>query len=402
MAAHGRIVYVSGNNASGKSTLARELANRLHFRHLPEVRFDTSYLDDLFLKQRRWSFEAQVYFLSFKVQLVDNAAENDESVFVDRSPYEDAEVFARLFYETGRMDRRSYKTYQQLYEIMQASLPIPGLFMFCRCSAEEVLRRVSGRGRDYEKFYPKDHLRLLGRLYDEWLTATVDRFPGRVFEIDAEGIDFRSDYSTLDAIASEVSWQLNNRSNQMLLPLEGPAVEPLLVPPETHFLRNARQPRKNARRLRRKPMVYIAAPFTGRAAPEKLPAAEEIGEGSMADHNQFLWKISSLHGVLDAPHREFLEWIEELIRSCGCDTLIPQRDINGWGKKELTPEQVAEACTAHVFSSDLIVALPASSFGTHYEVGVAMGYGLPAILMIPNNESTSVLGQKFCNIRTDC
>lgn len=57
----------------------------------------------------------------------------------------------------------------------------------------------------------------------------------------------------------------------------------------------------------------------------------------------------------------------------------------------MTPEQVAEACTAHVFSSDLIVALPASSFGTHYEVGVAVGYGLPAILLIPNEESTSYI-----------
>jgi hypothetical protein len=289
------------------------------------------------------------------------------------------------------MDRRSYKTYQQLYEIMQRSLPIPDLFVFCRCSAEEVLRRVSGRGRDYEKLYPKDHLRLLGRLYDEWLASIVDRFRGRVFEIDSEAVDFRSDGGTLDGIASEVSWQLNNRSNQMLLPLEGVAIEPGPMPPETHFLRDARQPRKNARRLRRKPMVYIAAPFTARAAPGKAPTAEEVGDGPTAARDQVLWKTAPLHGLLDAPHREFLEWVEALIRSSGCDTFIPHRDINGWGEKELTPEQVAGACTAQVFSSDLVVALPASSLGTHYEVGVAVGYGLPAILLIPNGESTSYI-----------
>lgn len=333
MAAQGRIVYVSGNNASGKSTFAKELANRLHFRHLPEERFDTSYLDDLFLKQSRWSFEAQVHFLSFKVQMVRNAAENGESVVVDRSPYEDAEVFARLFYEAGRMDRRSYKTYQQLYEIMQVSLPIPDLFVLCRCSAEEVLRRVSGRGRDYERLYPKDHLRLLGRLYDEWLSAISDRFRGKVFEVDAEAIDFRNDYFALDAIASEVSWQLNHRSNQMSLPIEGLAVEPVSVVPETHFLQTARQPRKNARRLRRKPMVYIAAPFTGQAATEKVRGSEEGAEVSATDRDPFLWTISSRHGVLDAAHRGFLEWLETLIRSCGCDTFIPHRDVNGWGEK---------------------------------------------------------------------
>jgi hypothetical protein len=296
-------------------------------------------------------------------------AENGQNAFVDRSPYEDAEVFARLFYETGRMDRRSYRTYQQLYEIMQASLPMADLFIFCRCSVEEVLRRVSGRGRDYEKFYPKDHLRLLGRLYDEWLTSIVDRFRDKAFEIDAEAIDFRNDSSTLDAVAAEVSWQLNNRSGQMSFQLDGSSPESIVGPPKTRFLSAVRKPRKNARQLKRKPVVYIAAPFTGRSATEKARAAGENAKEPTTDQKQLLWGTPPLHGVLDADYREFLQWVEALVRSCGCETFIPHRDINGWGEKQLTPEQVAEACTAHVFSSDLIVALPAARSGARNSAG---------------------------------
>jgi len=291
------------------------------------------------------------------------------------------------------MDRRSYRTYRQLYEIMQASLPSPALVVFCRCSAEEVLRRVSGRGREYEKFYPKDHLRLLGRLYDEWLASADERFPGKVFEIDSEATDFRNDAGTLDAVASEISWQLTNRSNQMSLQLDGLASESTVGPPETHFLVSARRPRRNARRLKRKPVVYIAAPFTGRASAAKAeaPGAESTEAPPSDGRSQSLWEVPALHGVLDAQHREFLEWIEALVQSCDCDTFIPHRDINGWGNKHLTPEQVAEACTAQVFLSDLLIALPAASFGTHYEIGVAVGYGLSTILLIPNGSSTSYL-----------
>jgi hypothetical protein len=254
------------------------------------------------------------------------------------------------------------------------------------------LRRVSGRGREYEKFYPKDHLRLLGRLYDEWLASADDRFPGKVFEIDSERIDFRNDPGALDAVASEIVWRLTNRSNQMSFQLDGLAQESVAGPPETHFLVSAKRLRRNARRLKRKPVVYIAAPFTGNASAAKGEAVEEPTEALASENrSQFLWEIPSLHGVLDAQHREFLEWIEALVQSCGCDTFIPHRDINGWGNKQLTPEQVAEACTGQVFLSDLIIALPAASFGTHYEVGVAIGYGLSTILLIPNNSSTSSL-----------
>src|SRR6266704_1185599 len=95
-----KLVYVAGNNASGKTTLGLKLAEALNWVHLPEDKFDTTYLHDLFGRERRWSFEAQTHFLLFKVNLVHSAFERRQNAFIDRSPYEDAQIFAKYFYES--------------------------------------------------------------------------------------------------------------------------------------------------------------------------------------------------------------------------------------------------------------------------------------------------------------
>jgi deoxyadenosine/deoxycytidine kinase len=384
-----QIVYVCGNNASGKTTLAKALSDRLGFQHLPEQKFDTTYLDDLFVQQRRWSFEAQIHFLSFKVELIRACCESESSAFIDRSPYEDAEVFARAFYETRKMDRRSYRTYRDVYQILGTSLPEPHLLIMCRCSIKEIMKRVHSRGREYEQRYPKHHLRLLDDLYEDWLGKAAERFADRLVQIDSEGIDFRTDTSTLDSVALEVRWRLTNRSNQLsLFDDEATDHAGALARPQSEFLRPIVISKKASRRTKRKPVVYIAAPFTGKAPLASQTPARKPAEPEMAE---LLWETSPPHGVLDPEYRGYLEWIEQIVRSCNCETFIPHRDINGWGENELTAEQVAEACTSHVFASDIMVAFPATSFGTHYEIGLAIGYGIPTLLLLPNEETTSFI-----------
>ena len=91
------IVYLSGNNASGKTTLGRLLAHELNWLHLPIEKFDQSYLDDLFSFERRWSFEAQLHFLSHKIGTINSCLTEQRNAFIDRSPHEDSQVFAEHF-----------------------------------------------------------------------------------------------------------------------------------------------------------------------------------------------------------------------------------------------------------------------------------------------------------------
>jgi len=382
--AHRFLIYVSGNNASGKSTLGAGLAMRFGVRHLPEEKFDTSYLDDLFYKQHRWCFEAQVHFLSFKVNLVRASALEEASAFVDRSPYEDAEVFARYFFDTGKMDRRSYRTYRSLYGLFQVELPEPDLFIWCDCPPDALESRVSSRGRRYEELYPENHLHHLDSLYRDWLATTLKRFPNRVYRVDSQIHDFRLSY-VVDSIAAEVKGLLSTPMTRNQLSLFDTATD---TPRPLEFLQPmtaVAAPRRAARR--RKLKAYIAAPFTGKATLA-TPTPEGEAEGAAL----FDSAPAPPHGTISDPaYRHFLEGIERIVSESGFDTFVPHRDVNKWGLRLLRPEQAATECTKHVFEADIVVALTGKSLGAHYEVGVALGYGLTVVLLIQEGDDTSFL-----------
>src|SRR5439155_17741066 len=86
------------------------------------------------------------------------------------------------------------------------------------------------------------------------------------------------------------------------------------------------------------------------------------------------------HGrITDQEYREFLLEIERVAQSVGFATILPHRDVNAWGDRLLEPGEAMIGCTRSVLSSDVVIALPEKSFGVHYEVGIAVGYGIPVV-----------------------
>lgn len=185
------IVYISGNNGCGKSTLGQSIAPLIGYTHLPEDRFDTSYLFDQFAAPDRWSFEAQTHFFMFKISQVINALDNHTRVIIDRSPYEDGEIFARYYFETNKMNSRAYATYQQLYRQLIKSLPTPDLILYCDCPVTDLMGRIKHKDREYERLFHENQIQHLDRLYREWLAVTSRRMPGKVYEIRTSDEAFR-------------------------------------------------------------------------------------------------------------------------------------------------------------------------------------------------------------------
>jgi deoxyadenosine/deoxycytidine kinase len=211
------ILYIAGNNGSGKSTLGALLAGRLAVTHLPEDRFDTSYLADQFQLPERWAFEAQAHFLSFKVAQVKSAIASGSRVIIDRSPYEDAEVFAQYYYESGRMDARAYRTYRLLYQELVATLPSPDLIVYCSCPVGDLVERIQAKEQDYERFRFDRQIEHLQSLYEAWLRRVSRSIPGRIFEIATGGRPGGVTYSIEDVAQDLV---LINQSRRSASPAE--------------------------------------------------------------------------------------------------------------------------------------------------------------------------------------
>lgn len=195
------IVAISGNVASGKSTLIEIVERHLGWPTAHETEITALYLPRLFRDPARWAFEAQIGFLANKAAILERHRCAAVPLAVDRSLYEDAEVFCRAFYECGAVTQEGYASYRRLYHMLLKALPVPTAIVFCRCRPATCARRVEDRGRDGDAFWSEAGIWHLDRLLSEWL----ERFSScPVYELDTEAVDTRDNHAGV-ALAADLA-----------------------------------------------------------------------------------------------------------------------------------------------------------------------------------------------------
>jgi deoxyadenosine/deoxycytidine kinase len=182
-----RFVLVAGNIGTGKTSLTERLGERLGWRTAYESVVDNPYLADFYADMRAWAFHLQVFFLGHRAEMHLALARSPESAIVDRSIYEDAEIFARASLKLGNVTERDYQTYRRVFDLVVSALPAPDLLLYLRTPVPVLLERIRARARDMEKGITAEYLELLDSLYEDWL-ARFDTCP--VLTIRSDDLDF--------------------------------------------------------------------------------------------------------------------------------------------------------------------------------------------------------------------
>lgn len=364
-------IAVSGNLGSGKTTVAQGLAKAFACELYPRRSYNRSYIEDLFREPQRWTTEAQISFMVHKHNEVRQGAERGKLFILDRSFDEEVEVFAERFHNDGIIDDRSMELLRQIAADLRQRLEPPSLIVFCGCPVSMCRDRLEARPRSYQTSYPDDHLQKL----DDLLRAWISKQSIPVLVIDTLATDYRDEVN-----ASELARQIDLRltgatSGQLDLFSEG--AEPSL---------NSTAVRPSLLRKRR---VYLAAPFTARATMKARVSPNDgylfDGDGSTED--------------IPVAYRRRLTALARAIESHGHEVMLPHRDINRWGKRSLPTSEVARRCLTEVAEADCFIGLIAESFGSHAELGYALGLGKPSLILISSSDPTSFFGRGMASLQ---
>lgn len=207
-------ITIAGNIGVGKSTLVRLLAERNGWEPVYEAVTENPYLADFYREMRRWAFQSQVFFLSRRLQQHHYLLQQAESIIQDRSVYEDAEIFARNLYKQGDMSERDWLCYQDLYRTLTLLLQPPDLVIYLSASLPTLRRRISSRGRAYEKGIADNYLARLNVLYDSW----SEKFAlSPVLTIDTNGLDYVQNEEHLEIIWQKIDDRLHGKEYLALL-----------------------------------------------------------------------------------------------------------------------------------------------------------------------------------------
>ena len=202
------LVVVAGNIGAGKTSLTERIGSRLGWWTGYESVVDNPYLSDFYGDMRSWAFHLQIFFLGHRAEQHLALARQESSAIIDRSIYEDAEIFTRASLELGNMNRRDFDTYYRLYELVVSRLPAPDLLLVLKAPVPILLERIRDRGREMEKGITAEYLELLDRFYDTWL-AGFDVCP--VLTLRSDDLDFVHKPGHLEVVVERINDKLSGR-----------------------------------------------------------------------------------------------------------------------------------------------------------------------------------------------
>jgi deoxyadenosine/deoxycytidine kinase len=96
--------------------------------------------------------------------------ESGKNAILDRTIYEDAEIFAKNLHLTGKMTDKEYSAYRDIFYTMLEFIKKPDLAIYIDTNVKTIKKRIAKRGRKMEMQVPEDYWKQLDNLYKLWIS----------------------------------------------------------------------------------------------------------------------------------------------------------------------------------------------------------------------------------------
>ena len=211
------LLGIAGMVGSGKTTLARAVASRFGLQlALESVDQENPWLEPFYAAgpegMKQYALNLQLHFLATRFASMRRMRGHGGSWVLDRTWYEDAEVFAAGHYEQGLLSAEEWQLYRRLYaELLHApAARPPRLLIYLHAPLETILARIAQRGRNKERDTERGYWEQLHARYSKWI-AGFRHCP--VLFIDVREYDLHKDAA---GAAEEISARIRQRLEKEL------------------------------------------------------------------------------------------------------------------------------------------------------------------------------------------
>lgn len=193
-----RYIVIEGAIGTGKTSLARNIANRLNCATLLEQPQTNPFLQNFYSDMPRHGLSTQLYFLFQRLEQLDTIQLQQEKrhAIVSDFLFDKDQIFAEV--TLGETER---ELYQKIRQRLDLDLPIPDLVIYLQATPEILLKRIKQRGLPMEKGLSEDYLWRLTERYLRFFHV-YDQAP--VMIINSEHLDFAHREADLDLLLTRI------------------------------------------------------------------------------------------------------------------------------------------------------------------------------------------------------
>lgn len=191
-------IAIEGVIGSGKTSLAKLLAEKLEGRLILEQPDENPYLGDFYRDPRRYAFQTQLFFLLSRYRQLLNLPQRDlfhKYLIADYIFVKD-KIFAYM-----NLEQRDLVLYERVVRLMEEELPKPDLVICLQASTERLVSNIKKRKFDYEKHISQDYVKRLNEAYNEFFFRYSDT---PLLVINTSEIDFVANEEDLNDLVQQV------------------------------------------------------------------------------------------------------------------------------------------------------------------------------------------------------
>lgn len=192
---HYNYVTIEGNIGAGKTTLAKMLAERINAKLVLEEFEDNAFLPKFYDNPEKYAFPLELSFLAERFHQLKGTTTKPD-LFQPKT-VSDYFIGKSLIFANNNLDADELNLFQNIFNIMFASLPKPDIIVYLHVGIERLKENIKKRGRSYEMDINSQYLEGINSGYVEFLKKIKDV---RVLILDIEEINFVEKKAHFDLI----------------------------------------------------------------------------------------------------------------------------------------------------------------------------------------------------------
>ncbi|AMQ08362.1 MULTISPECIES: deoxynucleoside kinase [Sporosarcina] len=196
-------ITVEGPIGVGKTSLSKAIADTQQFHQLKEIVDENPFLNKFYDNIEEWSFQTEMFFLCNRYkQLSDIKTE----ILSEQKPVvADYHIFKNLIFAKRTLDPTEYVKYEEIYKILTKDMLVPNIIVYLHASLDTLMKRISQRGRAFEKNMDPAYLQQLAEDYETFITYFESAHPEiPVLRFNGDDLDFVNSEEDLQFILDTV------------------------------------------------------------------------------------------------------------------------------------------------------------------------------------------------------
>jgi len=180
-------IVIEGNIGTGKTTLAKMLANDLNGRAVLEKFEDNPFLPKFYENPIKYAFPLEMSFLAERYNHIVSEL-SDQDLFKNFT-ISDYHIVKSLIFAKTNLQEDEETLFNTIYSIIFQQIPKPDLWVFLYQNPDNALKNIINRGRDYEQSITLDYLQKINQGYINFFKHAANQ---RVLIVSTIGLDFVS------------------------------------------------------------------------------------------------------------------------------------------------------------------------------------------------------------------